>query len=161
MQHHTSTTDPGLRGSLWIDQAHHHRLVEVIRVLDNERVLMQPVRDARLKPPELPRDHRAPRRTRLPAGDAMTTSTTPKNEERAARDRLKAIERARAANAKANARRRADVIRDELARPRAKDCRCPITPASTLEQLRALGAGCTAGRWVCPTLDAIRRRLGA
>jgi hypothetical protein len=46
----------------------------------------------------------------------MTTSTTPKNEERAARDRLKAIERARAANAKATARRRADVIRDELDR---------------------------------------------
>jgi hypothetical protein len=90
----------------------------------------------------------------------MTTSTTPKNEERAARDRLKAIERARAANAKANARRRADVIRDELTRPRAKDCRCPITPASTIEALRALGAGCTAGRWVCPTLDAVRRRLG-
>jgi hypothetical protein len=91
----------------------------------------------------------------------MTTSTTPKNEERAARDRLKAIERARAANANASARRRADVIRDELAQPRAKDCRCPITPANTVEQLRALGAGCTAGRWVCPTLDAIRRRLGA
>ena len=52
MQPHTSTTpDRGLRGSLWIDQAHHHRLVEVIRVLDHERVLMQPVRDARLKPP--------------------------------------------------------------------------------------------------------------
>jgi len=91
----------------------------------------------------------------------MTASTIPKNEERAARDRLKAIDRARTANAKANARRRADVIRDELARPRAKDCRCPITPQSTLEQLRALGAGCTAGQWVCPTLDAIRRRLAA
>jgi hypothetical protein len=91
----------------------------------------------------------------------VTTSTTPKNEERSIRDRLKAIERARVANAKASARRRGDVIRDELARPRAKDCRCPITPASTLEQLRALGAGCTAGRWVCPTLDALRRRLGA
>ena len=91
----------------------------------------------------------------------MTASTSPENEERAARERLKAIERARAANAKANARRRADVIRDELARPRAEDCRCPITPASTIEQLRALGAGCTAGRWVCPTLDAIRRKLGS
>jgi hypothetical protein len=63
----------------------------------------------------------------------MTTSATPKNEERAARDRLKAIQRARAANAKASARRRADVIRDELSRPRAKDCRCPITPHSTHE----------------------------
>ena len=51
MQPHTPTTDPGLRGSLWIDQAHNHRLVEVIRVLDHERVLMQPVRDAQLKPP--------------------------------------------------------------------------------------------------------------
>ena len=91
----------------------------------------------------------------------MTASTTPKTEERTVRDRLKAIERARAANAKATARRRADVIRDELARPRAKDCRCPITPVSTLEQLRALGAGCTADRWVCPTLDALRRRFGA
>ncbi len=87
--------------------------------------------------------------------------STPKNEERAARDRLKAIERARAAKEKATARRRAGVIRDELARPRAKDCRCPITAQSTLEQLRALGAGCTAGQWVCPILDAIRRRVGA
>jgi len=52
MQHHTSTsTDPGLLGSLWIDQAHHHRLVEVIRVIDDERVLMKPVRDAQLTPP--------------------------------------------------------------------------------------------------------------
>jgi hypothetical protein len=53
MQPHTSTTParPGLVGSLWIDQAHHHRLVEVIRILDNQRVLMQPVRDAHLKPP--------------------------------------------------------------------------------------------------------------
>jgi hypothetical protein len=91
----------------------------------------------------------------------MTACTTPKVEERSARDRLKAIERARAANAKASARGRGEVIRDELARPRAKDCRCPITPATTLEELRALGAGCTAGRWVCPTLDAVRRRLGA
>jgi hypothetical protein len=91
----------------------------------------------------------------------MTAPTTPKGEERAAHDRLKAIERARAANAKTNARRRADVIRDELARPRAKHCRCPITPRSRLEQLRELGAGCTAGRWVCPTLDAVRRRLGS
>jgi hypothetical protein len=91
----------------------------------------------------------------------MTAPTTPRTEELAARDQLRAIERARAAKTKANARRRADVIREELARPRAKECRCPIAPQSTLEQLRALGAGCTAGRWVCPTLDAIRRRLGA
>jgi hypothetical protein len=87
------------------------------------------------------------------------TSSTPRNEERAARDRLRAIRRARAAKAKADASRRAAVIRDELGRPSAKDCRCPITPDSTLRDLLALGAGCTAGHWVCPTLDAIRRRL--
>lgn len=90
----------------------------------------------------------------------MTVKTTPQGEERAARDRVRAIQRARAAKSKADARRRPAVIREELARPRAKECRCAITPDSTLDDLRALGAGCTAGRWVCPTLDAIRRRLG-
>ena len=53
MQPHTSTTPapPGLVGSLWIDQTHHHRLVEVIRVIDDQRLLIQPVRDAQLRPP--------------------------------------------------------------------------------------------------------------
>ena len=53
MQHHTSTTtdQAGLLGSLCIDQAHKHRLVEVIQIVDDERVLMQPVRDHRLRPP--------------------------------------------------------------------------------------------------------------
>jgi len=89
----------------------------------------------------------------------MTVPTT-KGEERA-RDRLNAIARARVTNTHATARRRFDVIRDRLARARAQDCRYPITPQSTLAQLRALGAGCTAGHWVCPTVDAIRRRLGS
>ena len=90
----------------------------------------------------------------------MTTPTTPRTDQCAASNQLRAIERARAAKTKANARRRAEVIHEELARPRAEECRCPITSHSTLEQLLALGAGCTAGQWVCPTLDAIRRRLG-
>ena len=90
----------------------------------------------------------------------MTLDTTPHDEEQVARERMRAIRRARAAKAKADAGRRATVIREELGRPRAKGCRCPITPSSTLEDLLALGAGCTGGRWVCPTLDAIRRRLG-
>jgi len=90
----------------------------------------------------------------------MTVGTTPQSDERAARERIRAMQRARAAKAKADASRRAAVIREELARPRAKECRCAITPDSTLDDLRALGAGCTAGRWVCPTLDAIRRKLG-
>lgn len=89
------------------------------------------------------------------------TSTTPQAEERDARSRQRALKRARAGKASADNRRRAEIIREQLADPRAKECHCPITPASTPAELRALGAGCTAGRWVCPTLDAIRRRLGA
>jgi len=85
--------------------------------------------------------------------------STPAADERAARARLRALERARAGKAKADAERRSQIIREELARERAKQCSCPITPASTLGELSGLGAGCTAGRWVCPTLDAIRRRL--
>jgi len=88
------------------------------------------------------------------------TSTTPQAEECDARSRQRAVERARAGKARADNRRRAEIIREQLAAPRAKECRCPITPASTPAELQALGAGCTAGRWVCPTLDAVRRRLG-
>jgi len=88
------------------------------------------------------------------------TSSTPQSEERAARKLVRAIRRARAAKAKTDASSHAAVIRDELARPRAKECRCPITPDSTLRDLLALGAGCSTGRWVRPTLDAIRQRFG-
>jgi hypothetical protein len=60
---------------------------------------------------------------------------------------------------------RHQVIAEEKARPRNPVCRCRITPDMSLEQLNALGAGCTAGvgfrpGYVCPCLDAIRRRLG-
>lgn len=88
------------------------------------------------------------------------TSTTPQAEERDARSRQRALKRARAGKARAANRRSAQIIREALADPRGKECRCPITPSSTPAELQALGAGCTAGRWVCPTLDAIRRRLG-
>ncbi len=89
-------------------------------------------------------------------------SVSPSNSQaqhRAVRARLRALERARVRKLKNTKRRRAESIREELAKPRARECRCVITPQSTNEELRELGAGCTAGRWVCPTLDAIRRRL--
>lgn len=86
---------------------------------------------------------------------------TARAEERQAGRQLRAIGRAQQAKAAALARRRAEIIAEELARPRARECKCPIAPRSTIGELRALGAGCTAGRWVCPTLDAIRRRLRA
>ena len=86
MQQHTSTTaDARVQiGSLWIDRAHHHRLVEVIQVPD-ERARPRPA-GPRVAPPaaELSRGRRATRK-RLRAGAAMTSST-PQSEERAARD---------------------------------------------------------------------------
>jgi hypothetical protein len=91
----------------------------------------------------------------------MSVNTTPQAEERAARERLRAIQHARAAKAKADARRRAAVIREELARPRAKDCHCPITPDSRLEDLIALGAGCTAGRLGLPHARRDPAEVGA
>ena len=53
MRQHTSTTaNAGVHvGSLWIDRAHHHRLVEVIHIPDEQHVRLRPVRDARQHPP--------------------------------------------------------------------------------------------------------------
>lgn len=88
-------------------------------------------------------------------------TTTPQEEERAAREQYRQLEKARKAAARQREKdgtKLANIIRDELSRPRARRCRCGITPRMTRVQLDALGAGCTAGRWVCSTLDAIRRR---
>jgi hypothetical protein len=87
------------------------------------------------------------------------TSTTPQGEERDARERQQTLESARASKTQAAQRRPAQIIRDQLASPAAKRGQCPITPSGTKAQLRAPGAGCIAGRRVCPTLDAIRGRL--
>ena len=53
MQQHTSTTaDARVQvGSLWIDRAHHHRLVEVIHVPDEDHVRLRPVRESHQQPP--------------------------------------------------------------------------------------------------------------
>ena len=53
MQQHTSTTAHVLVqiGSLWIDRAHHHRLVEVIQRPDERHVRLRPVRDSHYQPP--------------------------------------------------------------------------------------------------------------
>lgn len=86
----------------------------------------------------------------------------PREEERQARQRERTLEKARREAARRREREarstRAEIIREEKAR--RPDCRCPITVYSTPAQLRELGAGCTSGRWVCPCLDAIRRRTG-
>jgi hypothetical protein len=65
----------------------------------------------------------------------MTAEATPQRAERAAREPVRGMRRARAANAKTDASRRAAVIREELARPRANECGRPIAPDSTLRDL--------------------------
>jgi hypothetical protein len=52
MQHQASITPApivGLVGSLWIDQAHHHRLVEVVHVVDGEHVRLQSIRQTTVR----------------------------------------------------------------------------------------------------------------
>lgn len=39
------------------------------------------------------------------------------------------------------------------------DCQCGLVPGVSLREIYFLGAGCTSGRWVCRSLDAVRRRL--
>ncbi|HTP19016.1 MAG TPA: hypothetical protein VMJ65_05390 [Solirubrobacteraceae bacterium] len=52
MRHETSTTtDTRVQvWSLWIDRAHHHRLVEVIHIPDPDHVRLRPVRDSHQQP---------------------------------------------------------------------------------------------------------------
>ena len=52
MRQDTSTTaDARVRvWSLWIDRAHHHRLVEVIQIPDQDHVRLRPVRDSHQQP---------------------------------------------------------------------------------------------------------------
>jgi len=87
----------------------------------------------------------------------------PREEERDAKKQERQLERARAAAAdkrETEARTKlGNIIREEMQLPRWKHCKCGITLRTTRAEIDAMGAGCTAGRWVCPTLDAIRRKL--
>lgn len=40
-------------------------------------------------------------------------------------------------------------------------CKCGLRRDMSHRELRALGAGCTSGRWVCGALDSFRRVVGA
>lgn len=53
MQQQSSTTaDARVQiGSLWVDRAHHHRLVEVIQIPDAAHVRLRPVRESSHQPP--------------------------------------------------------------------------------------------------------------
>ena len=89
-------------------------------------------------------------------------STRPvRDEERRARGRQRAYERRMETLARQRRLKDAGVIEKALrqAAARGERCECPITPAMTLDELRALGSGCKTD-FCCPVLDRIRRRLG-
>lgn len=47
----TTTKPPAPpRWSLWIDRIHHHRLVQVIHVVDADRIRLQPIPDSSQRP---------------------------------------------------------------------------------------------------------------
>lgn len=81
----------------------------------------------------------------------------PREEEREALARVRALMRARkAAERQAKERRRARIAA-VLSRPAAKACRCGLSPRVGDDELRALGAGCAGPSYICGTLDAVRR----
>lgn len=63
----------------------------------------------------------------------------------------------------AKARKRVERIWAHIEEMRAElfpRCSCDLRPGMTHDELLKLGSGCTAGRWVCPVLDAYRRAVG-
>lgn len=98
----------------------------------------------------------------------MVTGTV-REEERAALQQQRRLERGRKTaernRATERSRKLQAVVREEMSRPRARACKCGITSRTTMSEIMAMGAGCTAGAnrqggWVCSVLDAIRRKMG-
>jgi hypothetical protein len=89
----------------------------------------------------------------------------PAAEERALRNRIRALEKAREARI---AKQKAALDEKLWAyigpMKSRRGCKCKIRKGMTLEQLRPLNGGCTESAkggpgWVCPVLDAYRRLL--
>jgi hypothetical protein len=94
----------------------------------------------------------------------MITASSPQEEERAARKRQRDLDKmqkgAEVAREQEKRTKLAGIIGDELARNRG--CQCGITWRTTWAEIQTLGEGCTHryNGYICPTLDAIRRRMG-
>ena len=150
MQQHTSTTAHARVQvwSLWIDRA---PPPPPRRGHPRPRRGPRPApADSRLgisQPPSYLEDRRANSSSDYQPVQAMSVSTTPQSEERAARERVRAIQRARAAKAKADAsraRRGRSATSSPARARRSATARSRRTARSS--DLLALGAGCTAGR---------------
>lgn len=102
----------------------------------------------------------------------MPKTTTPKDEEKQAKQNIANLEKARIARTKAARKRKWDDIWPGIQRiVKATDCTCGLKKGMTDKQIKDLGGGCTdtlersfiagngQGRWVCPALDQLRRLL--
>lgn len=87
--------------------------------------------------------------------------TTPKEEESAAIRKAKRAEKARKAAAQAADRERRSkltgVIRDT--KKQYPSCKCDLRSGMSRAELIALGSGCHKN-FVCPRLNAVRRKMG-
>lgn len=96
---------------------------------------------------------------------ATLTAIDPREEERAAREKQRQLDKLQRAAERERERaarsRLAGIIREELAARRIPRCRCGISTRTTAAELRELREGCTHATlgFICPTLDAIRRRM--
>ena len=83
-------------------------------------------------------------------------------EEREAMRQHRHMERMRKAADTAAHRAYREKLRGVLAETRAnhKRCRCNFTGVRDREGLVAMSGGCTDPYYVCPRLDAVRRRMG-
>lgn len=91
----------------------------------------------------------------------MTTATTPRQEEREARELHRRMERMRR---QAERKRETDWqrrLREALAEIPKGTCRCNLRGVHSRGDLYALGGGCTAPNFVCPRLDGVRRRVAS
>lgn len=100
-----------------------------------------------------------------PASSVPTPATRhdqARAEERAARQDAKRRAKLDKGAAAYRARKQRDALQDAIrdTRERWPRCRCQLRGIRTIDELQALGAGCTAPGYVCPRLDTIRRRLG-
>lgn len=93
---------------------------------------------------------------------ACSTMNDALADERAARRQHRQIQKMQRAAARKRDRAWHARLREAIRDTRAvhKSCRCELRASMSKRELQALGAGCTAGRYVCPRLDAVRRSLG-
>ena len=81
-------------------------------------------------------------------------------DERRARARQRGLAKAHRATRDASVRQQRAAITAALRAVPRGQCRCELRPGMTRTDLAALGGGCMMPAFVCPRLDAVRRRVG-